>query len=125
MKNECENFENELNDLKHELENFQQEKERVRAIIGKIGGMPEFHTKLINIIFSVVIIASVIISVIAGDKWRLLMVEFATVALSVKIIYLMHCQMRINHFKFWILSSIEWRLNEMMKHVKQPGKQNE
>ena len=45
------NFEDELNDLKQELEHFQQEKERVRAIIGKIGGMPKFHTKLINIIF--------------------------------------------------------------------------
>jgi len=124
MKDKHERFENEINDLKQELENFQQEKERVRAIIGKIGEMPKFHTKLINVIFIIVIAASVFISVICGEKWRLLMIEFATVALSLKIIYLIHCQMRINHFKFWILSSIEWRLNEMMKQMKQPGKQD-
>ncbi len=43
----------------------------------------------------------------------------STVALSVKIIYLIHCQMRMNHFKFWVLSSIEWRINEMMVQIKQ------
>ena len=117
------NFENEINDLKQELENFQQEKERVRAIIGKIGGMPKFHTKLINAFFIIAITTSVFISIIGGEKWRLLMIEFTMIALSVKIIYLIHCQMRINHFKFWILSSIEWRLNEMMKLIKQLNNQ--
>ena len=52
------------------------------------------------------------------------MIELATVALSVKIIYLIHCQMRINHFKFWILSSLEWRLNEIMKLIKQMKNQD-
>ena len=115
--------EEEIADLKHELENFKQEKERVRSIIGSIGGMPKFNTKLVNIVFFVLIIVSVAISVIVGDTWRLLMIEFATVALSLKIIYLMHCQMKVNHFKLWVLSSIEWRLNEMMKHIKDTKKE--
>jgi hypothetical protein len=119
MNQTNEHFENEINDLKQELEHFQQEKERVRAIIGQIGGMPKFRTKLVNILFIVVIAVSLVISIIAGDKLRLLMVEVATVTLSLKIIYLIHCQMRINHFKFWILSSIEWRLTEMRKEIKQ------
>ena len=112
-------LENEINDLKQELEHFQQEKERVRAIIGQIGGMPKFRTKLVNILFIVVIAVSLVISIIAGEQLRLLMVEVATVTLSIKIIYLIHCQMRINHFKFWILSSIEWRLTEMRREIKQ------
>lgn len=119
MEDNQEHLEDEIGDLKKELENFQKEKDRVRAIIGKIGGVPKFRTKLINILFIVVIVTSVVVSVIAGEKWRFLMIELAMVALSVKIIYLIHCQMRINHFKFWILSSLEWRLNEMMKLIKQ------
>jgi len=119
MKDQFEHLGNEIDDLKRELESFQQEKERVRAILGKIGGVPTFNEKLINAAFIIVIVVSVVISVIAGEKWRLLMIELATVALSVKIIYLMHCQMRMNHFKFWILSSIEWRINEMMVQIKQ------
>ena len=119
MNQENEHFENEINDLREELEHFQQEKERVRAIIGQIGGMPKFRTKLINALFIIVIAVSVVVSVIAGEGLRLLTIELATVTLSLKIIYLIHCQMRINHFKFWILSSIEWRLNETRKEIKQ------
>jgi len=109
----------EIGDLKQALENFEQEKERVRAIIGTIGGVPSFNEKLINIVFIVIIVVAVIISLIGGDKWRLLMIELTTVMLSVKIIYMIHVQMRVNHFKFWILSAIEWRINEMMVQIKQ------
>ncbi len=118
MEENYENLEDEINDLKRELEHFQQEKERVRAIIGKIGGVPKFSTKMINAIFIFIIAASVVVSVFGGSDFRLLMIEVATVTLSVKIIYLIHCQNRINHFKFWILSSIEWRINEMMVLIK-------
>ena len=112
------NIEDEISDLKAELEHFEQEKERVRAIIGNIGGVPKFRTKIINIIFIIIIIAAGIVSIINEDL-RLLMVELTTIMLSVKIIYMIHVQMRVNHFKFWILSSIEWRINEMMTKLKQ------
>jgi len=118
MDEPSQNFEDEINDLKQELENFQQEKERVRAIVGKIGGVPTFNTKLANWIFIVVIVITLAISIIGGKGYQLLMIEIATVALSAKIIYMIHCEMKINHFKLWMLSSIEWRLNEMMKHVR-------
>jgi len=119
MEQKHETLESELKDLKEELEHFQQEKERVRAIIGKIGGIPKFRTKLINALFVAVIAISVVLSLIGGEKLRMLMIEVATITLSLKIIYLIHCQVRVNHFEFWILSSLEWRLNEMMKHIKQ------
>ncbi len=119
MERKHENLEDEISDLKQELESFQKEKERIRAIIGKIGGIPRFQTKLINIIFVSIIIVSVVISIIGGESLRLLMIELATVTLSAKIIYMMHLQMRINHFQFWILSSIEWRINETIKHMRE------
>jgi hypothetical protein len=119
MNESNENLQDEISDLKHELEQFQKEKDRVRAIIGIIGGVPKFRTKLINVIFILVIVVSVTGSIIGGDKLRLLMIELATVTLSIKIIYMIHYQMRVNHFKFWILSSIEWRINEMAKQIKQ------
>ena len=118
MEQKRDTYENEINDLKEELEHFQQEKERVRAIVGKIGGMPKFHEKLVNTLFVVIVVLSVAISIFS-PKLRLLMVEIATVTLSLKIIYLIHCQMKINHFKFWILSSIEWRIIEMNKNIKE------
>ncbi|MHC4175221.1 MAG: hypothetical protein ACYTBX_11170 [Planctomycetota bacterium] len=119
MNDKHENIEDEISDLKQELEHFLQEKERVRAIIGKIGGVPKFQTKLINAIFVVVIVTSVVVSLIGGEQLRLLMIELATVTLSAKIIYMIHLQMRVNHFQFWILSSLESRINEGMKHIKE------
>lgn len=118
MEHKLENFEDEISDLKTELEHFEQEKERVRAIIGRIGGVPKFRTKLINLFFIVIIIVAGIVSIV-NEGLRLLMVELTTIMLSVKIIYMIHVQMRVNHFKFWILSSIEWRINEMMTKIKQ------
>lgn len=108
----------ELDDLRSELENFQQEKERVRAIVGKIGGVPTFNTKTFNYIFAAVIVITLGVS-FAHEEWRLMMIELATAALAVKILYMMHCQNRVNHFQLWMQSSIEWRINEIMKMIRE------
>jgi len=122
MNEKYEKTEDEISDLKQAMEHFEQEKERVRAIIGSIGGVPQFRTKLINALFIVIIIVAGAISVFSGDRLRLLMVELTMVMLSIKIIYMIHIQMRVNHFKFWILSAIEWRINEMTVQLKQLNK---
>jgi hypothetical protein len=124
MEKQYETIEDEISDLKYELEHFEQEKERVRTIIGKVGGVPQFRTKLINVLFIVIIIVAGVISIFSGEKLRLLMVELTTIMLSIKIIYMIHMQTRVNHFKFWILSAIEWRINEMMTQIKQLKQQS-
>lgn len=118
MERKYEKPEDEISDLKQALESFEQEKERIRAIIGKVGGVPRFRTKLANAVFIVVIVVAGVISIFSGQKLRLLIIELTTVMLSVKIIYMIHVQMRVNHFEFWILSAIEWRVNEMMSEIK-------
>lgn len=120
-----ENLEAELEDLRKELESFQQEKERVRAIVGKIGGVPKTQANLVNSLFIAVVALSVIISLVVSNHWRLIMIEVATVTLSIKIIYLIHSQMRAAHFEFWILSSLEWRINEIMKQLRELRKERE
>ncbi|MHC4678507.1 MAG: hypothetical protein ACYTEK_07395 [Planctomycetota bacterium] len=118
MKKKHRDSGDEISDLRNMLENFEKEKERVREIIGRIGGVPTFNTKLINVVFVVIIVVAGAISIFSGEGMRLLMIELTTVMLSVKIIYMIHVQMRVNHFKFWILSAIEWRINEMMNEIK-------
>ena len=118
-----EHLEAELEDLRKELEHFEKDKERVRAIVGQIGGVPKSQVRIVNALFVIVLVVSVVISIVADEKWRLLMIELATVTLSVKIIYLIHSQMRVAHFEFWILSSLEWRVNEIMKQLRHLKKQ--
>ncbi len=113
----------EIQDLKDELEKFQQEKERVRAIVGKIGGVPAAQTKIINIVFAVLIAAFLIVSAVGGEKLRPLMLELTIVALSAKIVFLIHLQSKVNHFQLWVMSAIEWRMNEMMRIVKSLAKE--
>ena len=119
QQHQHEHLEAELDDLKRELEHFEKEKERIRAIVGQVGGVPKSRVKLVNALFITVLVISVVISIFSHEKWRLIMIELATVTLSVKIIYLIHAQMRVAHFEFWILSSLEWRINEVMKQVRQ------
>lgn len=118
MKKKYDNPGEEIRDLRQSLEHFEQEKERVRVIIGQVGGVPRFRTKLINALFVFIIIVAGVVSIFSDEKLRLLMIELTTVMLSVKIIYMIHIQTRVNHFEFWILSAIEWRINEMMAEIK-------
>ncbi len=123
MNENARNHDDEIHDLKEELEKFKLEKERVRAIVGKIGGVPAVQTKIINIIFTVSIAAFLFVSVVGGEKIRPLMMELTIVALSAKIVFLIHLQSKVNHFQLWVMSAIEWRMNEMMKIVKSLAKE--
>ncbi len=123
MNEDARNHDDEIHDLKEELEKFKLEKERVRAIVGKIGGIPAVQTKIINIVFTVSIAVFLLISVVAGEKYRPVMLELTIVALSAKIVFLIHLQSKVNHFQLWVMSAIEWRMNEMMKIVKSLAKE--
>ena len=115
--------EEEMADLKEEIERFREEKQRVRAIVGKIGGVPAFNTKIFNIIFVTLVVISLAISLITEvPRTRLAMIELAVAALSLKLIFLINKQARVNHFQLWILSSLEWRLNEIMKAIEANSK---
>jgi hypothetical protein len=111
--------EEELEDLRHEIDHFREEKERVREMVGRVGGMPTFNTKAFNIVFAVAIVICFGISLaIRNELVRLAMVELAVALVSVKLMFLIHAQSKVNHLQLWILSSLEWRLNEIMKQVK-------
>ena len=118
MKENRRQIEEEMEDLRHEMESFKKEKDRVRAIVGKIGGVPKFDTKIFNIVFVTVILACLVISLISVGTLRLAVLELAIAALSAKIIYVIHRQGRVNHFQLWIMTSLEWRLNEVLKEIK-------
>jgi len=109
----------ELDDLRHEIERFKKEKERVRAIVGRIGGVPNYHRRAINYAIVILIVVCLAISLYTHDDIvRLAMVEMAIAILSLKLIYLINGQMRVNHFQLWVLTSLEWRMVEMLKELK-------
>ena len=112
--------------LEDEVEEFKQEKEKIRELVGRIGGVASSRRdRIINLAFIVAIAALFILDAFRHALgWSIPLspifsIELGVVLVSVKIIWMIHKQTRVEHFQFWILNSIEFRLNDVAKRMKQ------
>ena len=104
-------------ELETEIESFEKEREKIRKIIGRIGGMPSGKARIINVIFIILVLAVFAMSLIWGGRIRFFMIELGILLLSLKLVYFLESHIRINHFQFWILSSLEWRMDKLDKKL--------
>ena len=114
-----------------ELEQFRTEKERVKMLMGQIGGISKKkYDKSLNYIFIVLIIL-----LFAFDMARhifhwelplpdLFSLEIGILFVSLKIVWMMLKQSKLEHFQFWILNSIEYKLNQISTRMNKILKQN-
>ncbi len=110
--------------LLDELEHFKNEKEKVRQLIGQIGGLKQKkYDKFLNYFFIILIALLFIFDIIRHflhldiplpDVFSL---ELGILLVSLKIIWMMHKQSKLEHFQFWILNSIEFKLNQISKRL--------
>ena len=111
--------------LKEELDQFKKEKEKIRQLMGQIGGKDaEKQDRWVNRIFILAI------SLLATNDFlhhifgihtpipSLFSLEIAVLLVSIKIIWMMHKSTKVEHFQFWILNSIEYRLNDVAKQLR-------
>lgn len=112
--------------LKAELDQFKKEKEKIRKLMGQIGGKDaEKKDRLVNLFFIIAI------SLLATNDFinhllhikdplipPLFSLEIAVLLVSIKIIWMMHKATKVEHFQFWILNSIEYRLNDVAKQLR-------
>ncbi len=110
--------------LQEELEQFREEKEKIRALVGQIGGVASNRRdRLLNTLFLIAIALLFAVDVLRhtlGFELPLppiFSIELGVLLVSVKIIWMIHKQARVEHFQFWILNSIEFRLNEITKAI--------
>ena len=111
--------------LKAELDNFKREKERLRRLLGQIGGKEQAaRDKWVNISF-IVAISLLAVNDLMHHVWHIRVpidTEFSLVIaillVSIKIIWMMHKSTKVEHFQFWILNSIEFRLNDVAKQLR-------
>lgn len=106
-------------ELLAEITEFEREREQLKMILGKIGGR-DFSKKdtWINFIFLVGVVGLFVMELVVDFIPRLLSLEVGVLLVSMKIVFMMHSQQKVNHFQFWILNSIEYRMNDMAKRVK-------
>ena len=113
MNNTC------IEELEKELEEFKKEKERVRNIVGRIGGSNNVsHKKNINILFLSIVVAVFFTGGIFHKIPFALSIEIGVLLASLKIAWMIHRQEKVNHFQFWMLTSLEFRMNEISKKIK-------
>ncbi|MFA6878025.1 MAG: hypothetical protein WCQ76_03865 [Fusobacterium sp.] len=104
--------------LLEELEEFKKEKDRVKEIVGKIGGKDNIQNKRVNMLL-IGMIAALLFSGGVLRKIPLNITMYCAMMLGiVKIIWLLYEMSRANHFQYWILSTIEIRINEISGRIK-------
>ena len=106
-------------ELQEEIRSFEKERENIRNIIGRIGGKPSTKSRAINMTFIALVLAVFGFSIVFGGKIRFFMIELGILLVSLKLIYFLESYMKLNHFQFWILSSLEWRLDKIEKKLKE------
>ncbi len=112
--------------LLEELEQFRKEKERIRQLVGQVGGKHgQRHDRYINLAFivaMVVLFALDLVRHMFHVKMPLppmFSIELAVLLVSIKIIWMIHKGSQVEHFQFWVLNSIEFRLNDLSKQMRQ------
>lgn len=112
--------------LMAELEQFRREKERIRRLVGQIGGK---HSQKKDHVINIVFIAAMI-ALLSMDLLHhffdvkefipsIFSLELAVLLVSIKIIWMIHKGTKVEHFQFWVLNSIEFRLNDISKQIQE------
>ena len=110
--------------LLEELEQFRKEKEKIRSLVGQIGGAASTkRNRIANIVFVILLAGLLLVDILrhfAGVTIPippLFSLEAGILLVSIKIIWMIHKQSKVEHFQFWILNSIEYRLNDISNKI--------
>jgi hypothetical protein len=115
----------ELETLREELDHYRKEKERIRDVIGQIGGhVNKKRDRLVNVVFLLLVLGFFLFDLVRHmASWHIpylppsLLLEVAVLLVSVKIIWMIHRQAKVDHFQFWILNSIEFQMNMISRRL--------
>ena len=106
-------------ELRRDIEDFNAEKERIKELIGKVGGAAySRRDNIINIAFLIIIVTFFLLEITTKFLPAYISLEISVLLVSIKIVWMIHSQHRYNHFVFWILNTLEFRINDMSKQLK-------
>ncbi len=118
-KNPDEDLEGIKDEIIKEIKEYNEEKDQIKTMLGKVGGTA--YSKLdtiINIVFLLLISFFFITELTTHWLPPFISLELSILLVSFKIVWMIHSQQKFNHFQFWILNSIEYRINQMSGKIK-------
>ena len=111
--------------LREELHEFQKEKERIRTIVGQVGGAGNTQHKVVNLLLILIIAALLVMGGVFNKVTPTIALQVAILLGIFQLIWMFYESQRASHFQFWILNSLEFRINEIHKRVKKIEKELE
>ncbi len=109
--------------LRAELDQYKKEKDKIREAIGQIGGKRNSRIEHSVDAIALVLVLLLFIVDMAGQFIgkpiipHNVSIELGLLLVSLKIIWMMYRQSKVEHFQFWILHSIEFRLNDLSQEM--------
>ena len=110
------------NQLKEDLNDFLKEKEELREVIGKIGGNNNSQAKIVTTLFVGIVLVIFVAWIFLKQLSPMTTLILLILILGFKIIWMQQQTQKSMHFQFWILNSIEIRINELDKKQKKLDK---
>lgn len=106
-------------DILREIGEYNRERNQIKSMLGRIGGEKYSKTDMIiNIIFLTVIVVLFTLEITTHFLPTFISIEVSVLLVSIKIVWMIHSQHKFNHFQFWILNSLEFRMNNMYSRLK-------
>ena len=106
------------NQLKEDLNDFLKEKEELREVIGKIWGSNNSKSKIITSLLMGIVLVIFVTGIILKQLSPMTTLLLLLLIISFKIIWMLQQMQKSMHFQFWVLNSIEIRINELDKRQK-------
>ncbi|NIZ46342.1 hypothetical protein PVA44_06435 [Entomospira nematocerorum] len=102
-----------------EIQEYKAEQDQVKSMMGAIGGShADRKEKLVSILLILILILTFSLGYIIPGFSKFLAIELGILLVSIKVMIVMHQQQKMQHFQFWILNSIEWKITRLEKqHV--------
>ena len=106
------------------METYKKEQEKIKKLVGSIGSTHATRNhKILNALFLIIVVASFFAGGVLHYIPFALSIELGVLLVSIKIAWMIHEQQKVNHFQFWILNSIELRLNSLQTNFKKLEKE--
>ena len=108
-----------------ELESIKTEKDKIRKILDAAGakapGRIDTVVNVFFVLFAVIVFSLEVLKYIYNFQMFYIslnsLLSIVTLIVCLKILITIHIQTKVNHFQFWILNSLEFRLNDISKKL--------
>ena len=105
-------------ELALEVAAFEQDRDMLKKVLGGIGGKVYSRLDMVlNVVFLAIVVGLFTLGITTHIIPIFVSLEVGVLLVSLKIAWMIHTQQKHQHFQFWVLNTIEFRINEVLKRL--------